>query len=85
MKLYQIVGDILRVDPALLSGESNAQNTPNWDSLSHIELIFAIESAYHVRFTMPEILRLRKLGDIERLLECKIVQAVDCEPKRKTA
>ena len=67
MKLYQIVGNILRIDPATLSPESNAQNTPNWDSLNHIELIFAIESAYCVRFTMPEIASLRKLGDIEKL------------------
>ena len=67
MKLCKIVGNILGVDPAELSEDSNAQNTPRWDSLRHIEVIFAVESAYHVRFTMPEIASLRKLGDIRRL------------------
>ncbi|HEX4892972.1 MAG TPA: acyl carrier protein [Hyphomicrobiaceae bacterium] len=85
MKLYQIVGNILRIDPASLSPESNAQNTPNWDSLNHIELIFAIESAYCVRFTMPEIASLRKLGDIEKLLEAKSPLFQDTEALRKSA
>jgi acyl carrier protein len=78
MKLYQIVGNILGVDPATLDEESNAQNTPRWDSLHHIEVIFAVESAYQVRFTMPEIASLRKLGDIRRLL---IAKNAPVEPK----
>ena len=84
MKLYEIVASILKIDPRALSPESNAQNTPNWDSLNHIELIFAIESAFHVRFSMPEIAGLRKLGDIERLLETKSVTA-STESARKIA
>jgi acyl carrier protein len=70
-KLKQIVANVLRIDAAELSDDSNAQNTPRWDSLRHIEVIFAVESAYHVRFTMPEISSLRKLGDIRVLLKSK--------------
>ena len=70
-KLKQIVANVLRVNSAELSEESNAQNTPRWDSLRHIEVIFAVESAYHVRFTMPEISSLRELGDIRALLKTK--------------
>lgn len=68
MKLKQIVANILEIDPDQLSDASNAQNTPRWDSLRHIEVIFAVESAFHVRFTMPEITSLRNLGDIRALL-----------------
>lgn len=85
MKLYEIVGNILKVDPRTLGPGSNAQNTANWDSLNHIELIFAIESAFHVRFTMPEIAGLRELGDIERLLEAKSVPAGDAGLLLKSA
>ena len=85
MKLNQIVASILNVDPALLDDSSNAQNTRNWDSLRHIEVIFAVESAYLVRFTMPEIAGLRNLGDIRRVLVTKGA-AVDAEaPMRKSA
>lgn len=74
MQLYNIIGKVLGVDPRALDDESNAQNTPNWDSLRHIEVIFAVESAFHVRFTMPEIANLRKLGDIRGVLLAKNVR-----------
>ncbi len=74
MQLYHIIGKVLGTDAKLLNDESNAQNTPKWDSLRHIEVIFAVESAFHVRFTMPEIANLRKLGDIRKLLLAKNVR-----------
>jgi acyl carrier protein len=74
MRLYKIVASVLGVEPGTLSEDSNAQNTPRWDSLRHIEVIFAVESAYHVRFTMAEIANLRNLGDIRRVLISKNVQ-----------
>lgn len=74
MQLYQLIGKVLGVDPSTLSEESNAQNTPKWDSLRHIEVVFAMENAFHVRFTMPEIASLRKLGDIRQLLVAKNVK-----------
>ena len=85
MKLYQIVGNVLGVDPSTLAATSNAENTPNWDSLNHIEVIFAIESAYHVRFTMLEIAGLRNLGDIERILVSKSLLVHDGESQRAIA
>jgi acyl carrier protein len=87
MQLFNIIGKVLGVDPSSLSDESNAQNTPKWDSLRHIEVVFAIENAFHVRFTMPEIAGLRKLGDIRQLLVTKNVKLIDQEaaPQRKVA
>ncbi len=73
MQLYRLVGQVLGVDASELTEDSNAQNTPKWDSLRHIEVLFAMENAFHVRFTMPEISGLRKLGDIRKLLLAKNV------------
>ena len=85
MRLHQIVGNILKVDPSTLSSASNAQNTQNWDSLRHIEVVFAVESAYHVRFSMPEITGLKNLGDIRRVLVSKNAAVEPEEPMRKSA
>ena len=82
MKLKQIVANILEIDPAQLTDASNAQNTPRWDSLRHIEVIFAVESAFHVRFTMPEITSLKNLGDIRKLLVTKNV-LLDQQPEAR--
>lgn len=85
MQLYQLIGKVLGVDPAQLNEDSNAQNTPKWDSLRHIEVVFAMENAFHVRFTMPEISGLRKLGDIRKLLMAKNVSLNATTQERKIA
>ena len=74
MRLYQVIGNVLKVDPDSLNEESNASNTSNWDSLRHIEVIFAVESAFHVRFDLSEITSLRNLGDIRQLLVSKGIE-----------
>lgn len=85
MKFYEIVGNILGVEPASLDEHSNASNTPQWDSLRHIEVIFAVESAYQVRFTMPEIASLRNLGDMRQLLTAKNVALAEVNAERRIA
>ncbi|MEM9059730.1 MAG: acyl carrier protein [Pseudomonadota bacterium] len=71
MKLEKIVAQVLAVDETELSDESNALNTRNWDSLRHIELLLAVETAYEVRFSMAEITSMQKLGDMRDLLSSK--------------
>ncbi len=85
MRLNHIVANVLEIDASLLNESSNAQNTPRWDSLRHIEVIFAVESAFHVRFTMPEITSLKNLGDIRRLLIAKNVLLGADKAERKIA
>ncbi len=86
MKLYTIVASVLGVEASELGETSNSQNTPLWDSLRHIEVIFAVESAYHVRFTMAEITSLKNLGDIRRILASKSpFEQEATEPYLKTA
>ena len=71
MKLEKIVAQVLSVDENDLSDDSNAKNTRNWDSMRHIELLLAVETAYGVQFSMPEITGMQKLGDMRSLLEQK--------------
>jgi acyl carrier protein len=85
MQLYELIGKVLGVDSSELTEDSNAQNTPKWDSLRHIEVVFAMENAFHVRFTMPEISGLRNLGDIRKLLTAKGVQLNQAPAERKIA
>jgi acyl carrier protein len=83
MRLYEIVRNVMgRKDVALDEG-SNAGNTEGWDSLKNIELIFAVESAYRVRFTVKEAARLKSIGDLRRLLVAKGVEVDAVGPARK--
>ena len=71
MSLYQIVREITGLEDVDLTEASNAKNTLGWDSLHQIELIFAVECAYHVRFSVAEIIGIKDIGDIRRLLIAK--------------
>ena len=75
VKLEQIVAKVLAVDVSTITDASNAKNTPNWDSMRHIELLLAVEVAFGVQFSMVEITSMQNLGDMRRLLHEKGVDA----------
>jgi acyl carrier protein len=47
------------------------ENIGSWDSLRHVELIFAIEDAFGISFEEPEMERLVSLQSIVEALERK--------------
>jgi len=53
--------------------EMTANDIDGWDSLSHVNLIIAVESRFKVRFTRKELLTFRNIGDLHRCVESKIV------------
>lgn len=68
MKLFEIVAGVLKTDVNTLSDESNGHNTPGWDSLRHIEVMLAVENAFGIHFTMPEMASMQNLGDMRKHL-----------------
>jgi len=56
-------------NPALtVTRSSSALNTPNWDSLAHIELIEMVESHFKVKFALGELQDLKEVGDLVDLI-----------------
>ncbi len=43
-----------------------------WDSLSHVNLIIAVEAKFGIRFSQKELLTLRNIGDMYSTIEAKI-------------
>ena len=85
MKLYDIIAGILNIDVDTLSEQSNATNTANWDSLRHIEIIMAVETAYNIRFAISEVVNMQNLGDMRAVLASKDVNFDAAEPIRLSA
>ncbi len=71
MQLYDVIASVLGIEANTLNEKSNALNTPNWDSLRHIELILAVENAYNIRFAITEVMNMQNLGDMREILEAK--------------
>jgi acyl carrier protein len=58
--------------PALeLTRETTANEVVGWDSLSHIQILVALERAYGVRFTAAEIADLKDVGSLCDVLAAK--------------
>ena len=47
--------DVLDNDDIRITGETSAADIEEWDSLSHIQLIVAIEKQFKMKFTAAEI------------------------------
>ena len=52
-----------------LSLTSKADDIHQWDSLTHIQLILAIEQKFQIKFSLGELQNLKKIGDLVRLVE----------------
>ena len=43
---------------------SNASNIKDWDSLTHINLVMAVEKKYKIKFGLGELKELENVGDL---------------------
>ncbi len=59
-------------DPGLqVTRATTADDVPGWDSLTHINLIVAIEKQFKIRFTTGEVTRLKNVGELMDLITKK--------------
>lgn len=62
-------------DPGLnITPATSAADVPAWDSLMNINLIFAIEREFHIKFALGEIQELNNVGEMVELIEEKAAQ-----------
>ena len=67
-KLKLLVAEVLAVPADSVASDTSAKTEPRWDSLRHMNLIFAVEEAYGVRFEDEEIAGLISVPAIEAAL-----------------
>lgn len=64
-KLDEIFNDVLDPEEEVrLTDASCADDIDEWDSLSHIQLVVAIEKAFGIKFTSREIMKWQNVGQM---------------------
>jgi len=51
-----------------MTAETSAAEVTRWDSLQHIALVRTLESTYDIQLSLDEMMEMRTVGDIERVL-----------------
>ena len=70
-ELQPIFQDILDQPELVITRESSALNVEDWDSLSHINLVTAVERHFGIKFALGELQELKNVGDMVDLISAK--------------
>lgn len=66
-KVQNIFREILDNEDICISATSTADDIEEWDSLTNIQLVVAIEKLFNIKFTSKEIASWTNIGD---MLDC---------------
>lgn len=72
-ELNKIFQDTFNDDSINLDFDTSADDIEEWDSISHVQLVFAIETRFDVKFSNQEILSLIDIKSILDLVSQKKV------------
>jgi acyl carrier protein len=67
-----VMEDVFDVDDLALSPETTADDIDEWDSLSHIRLVVALERRFKIKFRNDELKGLMNVGDLVKVIDAKL-------------
>ncbi len=71
-EVQDIFRDILDEEELILEDNTTAGDVDGWDSLTHIQLVVAVEKHFKFKFTSKEILSWNNVGEMIDSIKSKI-------------
>ena len=68
-RLKEIVANILELRPEEINDDTSPDNTQTWDSLNGLMMVTELEKNFNVKFTMDEIISVKRFADIKTSLK----------------
>jgi len=70
-ELREIMIDVFDVDDLEITRATTAEDVEEWDSLSHVRLVVAVERKFGFKLKNSEIEALKSVGDLVDLIMAK--------------
>ena len=67
-RLNPVFQDIFDDESLTVTEQTTADDVDGWDSLTHITLISAVEDEFGIRFAMKDLVKLKDVGELARLV-----------------
>ena len=66
--LEELLAELLQIPVTKITADLTMKDLDVWDSLKHMEVIAALEQQFELQFSFDEIVSMRSVGDIKRVL-----------------
>ena len=71
MRVAKVFSEVLGVSPDMINDATSPDNTPQWDSMAAMNLVVAIEDEFDVRLSTAEIVSMRNVAIVKKVLTAK--------------
>jgi len=75
-RIERAFSEVLGIPVEKINDNTSPENTPEWDSLQAMNLVVALEEAFDTRLSTKEIVSMRSVGLVRKVLKSKGVTDV---------
>ena len=68
-RLNEVFRDVFDDNTISVSDGTTAADIEDWDSLSHISLLSAVEDEFGIEFTMGQTVKMKNVGEMVDIIE----------------
>ena len=70
-RLNDVFRDVFDDDSLTVTAATTAADIEDWDSLSHITLVSAVEDEFRMKFSMKEVVEMKNVGEMAAIVEAR--------------
>lgn len=70
-RLNEVFQDVFDDDSLTVNPNTTAADIEDWDSLSHITLMAAVEDEFRMKFSMKEVVEMKNVGEMVSIIAAR--------------
>lgn len=70
--VFSVISETLKINIKLIKPSTSAKDIDNWDSLTNVRLILALEKKFKIKISFGETIDIDNVGDLVNLIKHKL-------------